>query len=415
MEKLELEKVVKELVNPISLIVAMAENRVIGKAGSMPWHLPQELKYFRSRTLNKPIIMGRKTFNSIGKPLKNRANIVLTKNLNVHLDEQLPEDTSLHFCTDLAEGLKLADDLATQLGVYEIVIIGGGSIYQQILPFSHKIYLSKIDMQVQDADTFFPELGDNWQIVSNKQEEGFVAQVLENKALPTKINEQEELNHLTEELELKVEKVLNRVGKQYMENNAKQQENSQANEQEPKKLAKLDEVLLSWQEKYPQTFFAEEGKPLKIGIHEDLIASGDFSENYVKRALAKYTKRPRYLRNMKEGAKRVDLNGETEVLVTAEDEAAAKKALSDLRKRNKEKQKLQQKQNAGKQNNQKNAANKGKNFKGKSDFKNTNKVYKKNTDKKFVSKDKPVQQNSEDAARMQSKLQKLVEKNSKYS
>lgn len=125
----------------ISLIAAMGSNRVIGFQGNMPWHLPADLKHFKSLTLHKIIVMGRKTYQSIGKPLPERTNIVVTHDKNF----QAPGCTIIN---DMEEILKLSDD--------EIMIIGGSQLYQYFLPFASKLYLTYIHQEFT-GDTFFPQ------------------------------------------------------------------------------------------------------------------------------------------------------------------------------------------------------------------------------------------------------------------
>lgn len=127
----------------LSLIVAMTQNRVIGKDNQMPWHLPAELAWFKQNTLGKPVIMGRKTFQSIGKPLPNRQNIVLSRQPFIFTD------------VDWANSLESALELAK--GSEEIMLIGGGELFKQALPFAEKLYLTEIQTQLE-GDTFFPAL-----------------------------------------------------------------------------------------------------------------------------------------------------------------------------------------------------------------------------------------------------------------
>jgi dihydrofolate reductase len=140
----------------ISLIVAASENNVIGKNNQLLWYLPADLKYFKEQTVGKPVIMGRKTFDSIieaiGKPLPNRQNIVITR-----------KDDFLHENVLRAEDITQAIQLAGN--VPEMMIIGGESIYEQVLPFTDKIYLTRVH-HVFEGDVFFPILDDaEWQIV----------------------------------------------------------------------------------------------------------------------------------------------------------------------------------------------------------------------------------------------------------
>ena len=138
----------------LSMIVAMGENHAIGKDGGMPWHLPADLKYFKRVTMGKPIIMGRKTFDSIGKPLPGRRNLVITRSTDFE-----------------AEGVEAFDSPETALaaveGVEEAMIIGGGRIYAELLPKAERLYVTFIHADF-DADTFFPELGNEWQEISRE-------------------------------------------------------------------------------------------------------------------------------------------------------------------------------------------------------------------------------------------------------
>ena len=127
----------------ISMIVAMANQRIIGWHGAMPWHMPADLAWFRQQTLNKPIIMGRNTYQSIGKALPKRQNIVLTRSA----DFQAPDVTVTHTPN---EALLAAGDAP------EIMIIGGAQIYRQFLPQTRRLYLTLIDAPVM-GDTYFPD------------------------------------------------------------------------------------------------------------------------------------------------------------------------------------------------------------------------------------------------------------------
>lgn len=133
----------------LALVVAVAENGVIGNAGGLPWKLSSDLKYFRELTMNKPLIMGRKTFLSIGKPLDGRDNIVITGN---------PEFSAKGIFTapGADAALKLARDKAQQRGADEIAVIGGAQIYALMLPLAARIYLTEVHAQ-PEGDSFFPE------------------------------------------------------------------------------------------------------------------------------------------------------------------------------------------------------------------------------------------------------------------
>ncbi|MGM9943304.1 MAG: type 3 dihydrofolate reductase [Lysinibacillus sp.] len=138
----------------ISLIVALDKNRVIGLNNAMPWHLPGELQYFKETTMGKPIIMGRKTFESIGRPLPGRRNIVITRNPQYDAE-------GIELALSLDEAIKLAGD------VEEIMIIGGQQIFTESLPLADRLYITEIDHEFE-GDTYFPEY-EGWQKVSCQQ------------------------------------------------------------------------------------------------------------------------------------------------------------------------------------------------------------------------------------------------------
>jgi dihydrofolate reductase len=132
----------------LSLIVAMTPARVIGRNNQIPWHLPRDLRFFRRTTLGKPIIMGRKTFESIGRPLPKRTNIVLTR----QLDYSAPGILVAH---TLSEATSLAQ---SHLGdAAEAVVIGGTAVYEAFLPQADRIYLTLVEADLA-GDTFFPPL-----------------------------------------------------------------------------------------------------------------------------------------------------------------------------------------------------------------------------------------------------------------
>jgi dihydrofolate reductase len=136
----------------VALIVATAANNVIGRDKQLPWHLPQDLKYFKAKTLGKPIIMGRKTYESIGRPLPGRPNIVVTRN-------QAWAAEGVSVVTSLADALVLARQLMAKQDeqFQEAMIIGGAEIYRSALPLADRIYLTRIELQV-DGDAYFPSL-----------------------------------------------------------------------------------------------------------------------------------------------------------------------------------------------------------------------------------------------------------------
>ncbi|MBB1381988.1 type 3 dihydrofolate reductase [Shewanella sp. SR41-2] len=135
----------------IAMIAAMANNRVIGKDNKMPWHLPEDLRHFKAMTLSKPVVMGRKTYESIGRPLPGRHNIVISRNSQLSIE-------GVTCVKNFDEAITVAGDCE------EIVVIGGGQLYQQLLPQADVLYLTLIDVDV-DGDTVFPAWDDgSWDL-----------------------------------------------------------------------------------------------------------------------------------------------------------------------------------------------------------------------------------------------------------
>lgn len=141
----------------ISLIVAHDHNHVIGYENGMPWHLPGDLQYFKQKTMGKPMIMGRKTFESIGRPLPGRRNIVVTRDANYRAD-------GIETATSIEEALALAGD------VPEIMIIGGEQIFRLSMELTDRIYITKINHSFK-GDTFFPTYEDDFVLVSSQEPE----------------------------------------------------------------------------------------------------------------------------------------------------------------------------------------------------------------------------------------------------
>ncbi len=126
----------------ITIIAAMAKNRAIGLAGRIPWHLPAELQHFKRTTMGKPVVMGRKTWESIGRPLPGRQNIVVTGQAGYAAEG-----------CDLAGSLEEALELARR---GEVMVMGGGELYRQALPLADRMVLTLVDCE-PEADTWFPE------------------------------------------------------------------------------------------------------------------------------------------------------------------------------------------------------------------------------------------------------------------
>jgi dihydrofolate reductase len=133
----------------ISLIVAVAENGVIGRGGTLPWHVPSDLKTFRRLTMGRPVIMGRKTFTSIGKPLPGRDNIVVTRDAGFSA-------AGTNRAGSIDEALDIARRMAAERGVDEIMVIGGAEIFALTLSLADRIYLTRIHAR-PDGDVTFPE------------------------------------------------------------------------------------------------------------------------------------------------------------------------------------------------------------------------------------------------------------------
>ena len=134
----------------IALIVAMGENRAIGRGGDLPWHLHSDMRYFRKVTMGKPIIMGRLTFNSLGRALDGRVNIVLTRNAGFAAPGAV-------MAYSLEEGLDVARRAAAAASVDEIMVMGGEDVFREVLPQASRIYLTEVHA-APHADTWFPEL-----------------------------------------------------------------------------------------------------------------------------------------------------------------------------------------------------------------------------------------------------------------
>jgi dihydrofolate reductase len=138
-------------VKPLKAIAAMSLNRVIGRANTIPWHLPEDFKWFKKMTTGNVLVMGRKTFESIGKPLPNRTTIVLTRS-----GRAFPGTVTR---VDLNEVLE-----DPQWGGREIFVCGGAQVYEQALPFCSDLYLTRVNQTV-DGDTFFPPFEDGFELV----------------------------------------------------------------------------------------------------------------------------------------------------------------------------------------------------------------------------------------------------------
>ncbi len=144
----------------IVFVVAVAKNGAIGRDGALPWRLPGDLKRFRARTWGRPMLMGRKTFQSIGKLLPGRDTIVLTR------DGAFAPDGAW-MVHDVSAALRLMGERARALGVDEAIVVGGAAVYAAMLPHATEVHLTEVDLQ-PEADTFFPPLGAEWREASRE-------------------------------------------------------------------------------------------------------------------------------------------------------------------------------------------------------------------------------------------------------
>lgn len=141
----------------ISIVVAMDKNRLIGHNNELPWHLPADLAYFKKVTMGKPIIMGRKTHESIGRPLPGRDNIIITRNEHLKIEGCMV----VHSVEDI---LKLDKESSKELS-----IIGGAEIFKEVLPYTDRLYITEIDYEFK-GDTYFPIIDQSkWKLISSEQ------------------------------------------------------------------------------------------------------------------------------------------------------------------------------------------------------------------------------------------------------
>jgi len=174
----------------LSSIVAIAKNHAIGKDNGMIWHLPEDLKHFKRTTLGKPILMGRKSYESLGKPLPGRPNIVVSRSYaelpqsnpssifkdmeapNINKGDEPPKINEGPFLyPTLDAGITAMRKMGAEMGVDEIFITGGGQIYKETLPYTERLYLTILDRDY-DADVYFPEINwDEWTITSEEKHE----------------------------------------------------------------------------------------------------------------------------------------------------------------------------------------------------------------------------------------------------
>ncbi|RXF72051.1 dihydrofolate reductase [Hansschlegelia zhihuaiae] len=134
---------------PITLVVAVAKNGVIGRDNGLPWRLSSDLKRFKEVTIGKPLIVGRRNHAAIGRPLPGRETVVLTRDRNF-------KEAGVHVAHDVADALGLAEAIAEEMAADEIICAGGGEIYAQFMPLASRMRLTEVDAE-PDGDVFFPE------------------------------------------------------------------------------------------------------------------------------------------------------------------------------------------------------------------------------------------------------------------
>ena len=140
----------------LSFIVAVSDNNAIGRNNQLPWHLPEDLKFFKRTTMGKPVVMGRKTYESLGRPLPGRLNIVLTS----RRDFEVADGVLLY------DNIEAAIERLQQEPVEEAFIIGGGKVFETTLPLVDRMYITRVHTTVTDADAFFPSIDHtHWKLV----------------------------------------------------------------------------------------------------------------------------------------------------------------------------------------------------------------------------------------------------------
>ena len=142
-------------------IVAVDKNNCIGKGNDLPWHIPKDLQYFKTKTLDCPVVMGRKTYESIGRPLPKRLNIIVTRNR----DYKAPEGVLVF--QDLSEAIEKAKE-ETKTG--KVFIVGGGEIFEKTLNTVDTVFITRVDLEVEDGEAFYPALGKSFELVESQKD-----------------------------------------------------------------------------------------------------------------------------------------------------------------------------------------------------------------------------------------------------
>jgi dihydrofolate reductase len=144
----------------ISLVVAAAKNNIIGNKGQLPWHLPNDMKFFKNVTWGMPVLMGRKTFEALGKPLAGRKNIVISRDNSIDNDKIV-----------VVKNIEDAMFVARQTDAKELMVIGGGEIYKALFEKAGRIYITRVDAE-PEGDTWFPVIDHkHWHLMSKKDHE----------------------------------------------------------------------------------------------------------------------------------------------------------------------------------------------------------------------------------------------------
>lgn len=145
-----------------SAIVAISNNNAIGKGNQLPWHLPNDLKFFKKTTIGKPVLMGRKTYDSLGKPLPGRLNIVVSRQKNLTLPSEVV----------LVHNIDKGIERLEQENAEEVFIIGGSTIFEETISLIDRLYLTKVHTEIAMADAFFPDIDhSHWKIVWEEKHE----------------------------------------------------------------------------------------------------------------------------------------------------------------------------------------------------------------------------------------------------
>ena len=146
---------------PLCLIAALAENRIIGRDNQLPWHLPADLKHFEALTLGKPIIMGRKTWDSLGRPLPGRLNLVVSRQADLQLE-------GAEVFASLDQAILRADEWAGEQGAEELMLIGGAQLYEQGLARAARLYLTRVALE-PEGDAWFPAFSEqDWSLLETE-------------------------------------------------------------------------------------------------------------------------------------------------------------------------------------------------------------------------------------------------------